>query len=138
MNRLASLEDLQTALDAPPFHGLLNMRALSADWQAGAVIFSLPYDESFRRSSDSPQIHGGVIAAFIDIAGDYALAVKLGYLVPTINLSIDYLRPASSALTAEAAIVKAGRTIGVVDVKVTDDDGKLVAVGRGTYGTKAG
>jgi acyl-coenzyme A thioesterase PaaI-like protein len=31
--------------------------------------------------------------------------------------------------------VAVGRTFGVVDIDVTDQDGKLVAVGRGTFGT---
>ena len=32
----------------------------------------------------------------------------------------------------------AGRTVGVVDIDVLDDQGRLVAIGRGTYGTKEG
>jgi len=33
---------------------------------------------------------------------------------------------------------RVGRTVGVVDVDVFDDRDKLVAVGRGTFGTQAG
>jgi len=28
--------------------------------------------------------------------------------------------------------------VGVVDIDVLDDQGRLIAIGRGTYGTKAG
>ena len=59
--------------------------------------------------------------------------------MPTINIRIDYLRPASDTrLHAQARVRKAGRTVGVVDIDVLDDQGRLIAVGRGTYGTKEG
>ena len=61
------------------------------------------------------------------------------YGVPTINLRIDYLRPASATdLRAIARIRRVGRTVGVVDIDVLDDQDRLIAIGRGTYGTKAG
>ena len=40
-------------------------------------------------------------------------------------------------LLARAGVVRAGRSIAVVDVEVSHLDGKLVAVGRVTYGTKS-
>jgi acyl-coenzyme A thioesterase PaaI-like protein len=33
---------------------------------------------------------------------------------------------------------RAGRTVGVVDIDVEDEAGRLVAVGRGCYGTQPG
>jgi uncharacterized protein (TIGR00369 family) len=75
----------------------------------------------------------------IDLAGDYALAARLGYGVPTINLRVDYLSMAvDTDLTATARIVRAGRMIGIADIEVTDKTGKLIAVGRGTYSTRQG
>ena len=54
--------------------------------------------------------------------------------VPTINLRIDYLRPAvGSVLTGTARVRRAGRTVALVDVDVYDEQRALVAVGRGTY-----
>jgi uncharacterized protein (TIGR00369 family) len=89
------------------------------------------------RSAGSKQVHGGAIASLIDVAGDFALIQKLGYAVPTINLRIDYLRPAfDSALHARPRVRQAGRSLGVVDVDVVDDDHRLIAVGRGTYSTR--
>jgi uncharacterized protein (TIGR00369 family) len=80
-----------------------------------------------------------VIASLIDIAGHAAIAAKLQHGVPTIDLRIDYLRMAAGReLRAAAALLKLGRTVGVVDVRVTDDQGKLVAAGRGTFSTRAG
>jgi uncharacterized protein (TIGR00369 family) len=63
----------------------------------------------------------------------------LGHGVPTVNFRTDYLRPAiNTSLRAVATVRRAGRTVGVVDVDVLDDQDKLVAVGRGTFGTQPG
>jgi uncharacterized protein (TIGR00369 family) len=49
------------------------------------------------------------------------------------------LRPATRTdLSAEARVRRAGRTIGVVDIDVLDDQGRLIALGRGCYSTQAG
>ncbi|HKF63882.1 MAG TPA: PaaI family thioesterase [Dongiaceae bacterium] len=59
--------------------------------------------------------------------------------MPTINLRIDYLCPAGGdTLTATASVRRAGRTIGVVDIDVTDTAGRLVAIGRGCYSMTVG
>ena len=60
--------------------------------------------------------------------------MAVGGGVPTINLRIDYLRPAvGSVLTGTARVRRAGRTVALVDVDVYDEQRVLVAVGRGTY-----
>jgi uncharacterized protein (TIGR00369 family) len=85
------------------------------------------------------QFHGGPIAAFIDTVGDYAIGMALGGGVPTINLRIDYLRPAvGSVLTGTARVRRAGRTVALVDVDVYDEQQALIAVGRGTYSGQRG
>src|SRR6202034_1586944 len=97
------------------------------------------YGPGVERSAGTGQYHGGVIASLIDIAGDFALIAVLGYGVPTINFRVDYLRPAANSdLLAKARERRAGRTIGVVDIEVTDAGGKLIALGRGCYGTQPG
>ncbi len=126
-------------LKDPPFHEFLDLELVDLDGEAGTVTIRMPFRREFQRSPKHKQIHGGVIAALIDIAGDYALAAKLGGGVPTIDLRIDYLRPVeNSALLATARVVRQGRTIGIVDIEVSDESGRLVAVGRGCYSTKVG
>jgi uncharacterized protein (TIGR00369 family) len=138
MNKF-SLETLQEALDEPPYQNFLGVRAVSFDVEAGTVTLKLPFKNELCRSSTRPEIHGGVTAALIDIAGDYALAISIGDGIPTIDLRIDFLRMAKATdLTATATVVKHGRTLGVVNVEVKDDDGRLVAIGRGTYFTGGG
>src|SRR3546814_10875870 len=87
-----------------------------ADPDRGRVAMRVAMRPEFERLADSNQFHGGVIAALIDTVGDYALIAQLGYGVPTINFSTDFLRPAKGpALQAVAQIRRPGRTIGVVD-----------------------
>ena len=139
MSDSLTVDKLQRWLDAPPYHQFLKMQVVSTDTEKGEVVLRLPFRSEFTRSVDSPQIHGGITSAFIDIAGDYALVALLGHGVPTINLRIDYLRMAENTdLVATARVVKAGRTIGVVDVEVVDEQGRVVALGRVNYSTRAG
>lgn len=54
------------------------------------------------------------------------------------NFRTGYLSPAiKTSLTAKAQVRRVGRTVGVVDVDVVNDEGKLVAVGRGTFSSNA-
>ena len=98
----------------------------------------LPFAPEYRRSDKAPGHHGGVIATFIDVAGDFAVAIKCDTGgVPTINLAVDYLRMAGDVdLIAKARVRRAGRTIAVADVDVETHEGRLIAVGRATYSTK--
>jgi len=132
MNR----DRLAAIINDCPFHEFLNMTVESADEAQGIVAIRLPFAQSFARSNEAPQIHGGVTAALIDIAGDYAIACVIDRTVPTINLSVDFLRMAENTdLIARARVIKAGRSIGVVDIAVSDDRDRLIAIGRGTYST---
>jgi len=89
----------------------------------------------FERLAGSGQWHGGPIAAAIDTVGDYALAMLIGKPLPTINLRVDYLRPAKHTLTLAAVVRRNGKTVGVVDIDVRNEDDELVAIGRANYST---
>jgi uncharacterized protein (TIGR00369 family) len=134
-----SQSTLESLLADSPFHQLLGLRLEAFDLAAQSVTIRSIYGPNIERSSGTGQYHGGVIASLIDIAGDFALIAVLGYGVPTINFRVDYLRPAANTdLLAHARVRRAGRTIGVVDIDVLDQAGRLVALGRGCYGTQAG
>jgi uncharacterized protein (TIGR00369 family) len=134
-----TLERLQRYLDNSPFIAFMRMRAKAVEPEKETVVLELPMRPEFERGKGTSQYHGGVIATFIDVAGDFAIALVVGGPVPTINLRVDYLRPASNtSLTATARVRRAGRTVGVVDIDVHDDNGKLVAIGRGTYSSIPG
>lgn len=134
-----TLPEIQAMLDASPYIRHAGMEVVRLDPDALALSVRLRMRPEFERRSGTGQWHGGPIAALIDVAGDYALVLQVGGPVPTIDFRTDYLRPAvDTSLTAAARVRRAGRTVGVVDVDVTDDRGRLVAVGRGAYGTRVG
>jgi uncharacterized protein (TIGR00369 family) len=132
-------ETLEGFLKGSPFQELLGLRLESFDVNAQTLTLRSVFGPQVERATGTGQYHGGVIASLIDIAGDFALIAVLGYGVPTINFRVDYLRPAThSDLLAVARVRRAGRTVGVVDIDVTDSSGRLIALGRGCYGTQAG
>ena len=131
--------DIQAMLDSSPFIKFCAVECLSVDNEKLQLVMRQAMRPEMERSPGSGQWHGGPIAALIDTAGDFALVLAVNASVPTINFRTDYLRPAvNTALTATATVRRAGRTVGVVDIDITDDQGRLLAVGRGTYATRAG
>ncbi|MEN3365849.1 MAG: hypothetical protein V7606_3123 [Burkholderiales bacterium] len=134
-----SIEQIQAMLDASPMVRFMGVQVNGVDTGTGSVHFTLPMRPEFERIAGTGQYHGGALANFIDTAGDFAVAVVVGGPVPTINLRVDFLRPAAGAqLRATAIVRRMGRTIAVVDVDVFDGESRLVAVGRGTFSTSAG
>lgn len=134
-----SAADIQAILDGSPFIAFLGPKVVSVDAEKQEIVMKMAMRPEFERRPGTGQYHGGVIAAFIDTVGDYALVINLGGGVPTVNFRTDYLRPAANTdLTGIARVRRAGRTVAVVDIDVLDDKGRLVAVGRGTYGTQVG
>lgn len=115
-----------------PYMRFLGLEVVTAG--TGAVEIRLPFRDEFLRQDGSDWLHGGVVSALVDIAGDYAVLTEVGAGVPTIDLRVDYLRPARrGALIAVGRTVRVGRTVSVADVEVRDESGTLVAVGRGVY-----
>ena len=122
-----------------PFHRLFEIEVVSVDDQTDTITLKMPHTSNVERADGTKQYHGGAISSLIDIAGDFALIWKLGYGVPTIDFRTDFFRPAfDTTLTAKATIRRAGRSIGICDVDVLSDAGKLIAVGRGCYSTRKG
>ena len=131
-------EQIQDRLAHSSFIDFMGLDVLSADPAAETVVMRLAMRPEFERGRGTGQWHGGPIAAVIDTVGDYALVMLLGRPLPTINFRVDYLRPAvNTALTATARVRRNGRSVGVVDVDVTNDAGALVAIGRAAYATSA-
>lgn len=133
------LAALNERVGRSPFIRFLGLEVIAADPEAQTVTMRMHMRPELERSAGTNQYHGGGIAALIDTVGDYALIMQLGVAVPTINFRTDFLRPGTAPyLDGKATVRRAGRTVGVVDVDITDSAGRLVAVGRGCYGMQAG
>jgi uncharacterized protein (TIGR00369 family) len=135
-DRSVALAQLGEELKRPPFHAVLRPRPIDADPDSGTVTVALDYRDELARAPDDKSFHGGVIATLIDLAGHAAVAVKVGRMAPTIDLRIDYLRPSTGeSIIARARLLKIGRMLARVDIDVTDTQGRLIAVGRGSFST---
>jgi uncharacterized protein (TIGR00369 family) len=114
----------------------------------GRAVMSIPYQSKLTNvpwqgavERERHPIQGGVASTLIDVVGGIALRPYLDDPLEdgmaTINLNVNYLRPAAGDLRAEAEVVRAGGSVGVSEVvvtgKVPGDGEEAVAHGTGAY-----
>jgi uncharacterized protein (TIGR00369 family) len=80
-------------------------------------------------------LHGGVTATLIDAAiGVAAIALSGGRRMSTVDLKVNYLRPAvEGKFHCRAHLIKVGKTLVFGEAKVRDGRGRVVATGQATY-----
>lgn len=133
------LDIAEELLRRPPFHRYLGLEL--EEMEEGRVVVRMEHKDELVGNPQVPAIHGGILAALVDLTGGAATFHETGVPTPTIDLQIDYIRPAIAeegrAHLAEAEIVNVGETVAFVDVEVRDSlEEKLVAKGRCVYSTK--
>ncbi len=125
---------LQALCNESPFINFAGVQVTDLDSDEMRVGFRMPFRPEFERGAGTGQWHGGPIASLIDTAGCMALIAMARRSAGTVDLRIDYLRPAGGAyLDAVGKVRRVGRTTGVADVDVLDSAGKLIAIGRGSF-----
>ena len=105
----------------------------------GESVASMIAEE--RHSNPMGTIHGGILCDLADAAMGtaYFSTLEEGESFTTLELKINYLKPVwSGHLVAEGKVLKAGRTIGLVEGRVTDESGSLVAYATSTCMTLRG
>ena len=124
-----------------PFNRFLGLRVLHVE--RGRVEMEIPWRAELIGDPMKPAVHGGVISTLADTAGGMAIWTALEspaqQRVSTIDLRIDYLRPGRpEALVAEAVVVRAGRSVGVADIRVYQPSSRteIIATGKGVYAIK--
>src|SRR5579862_8895034 len=86
-------------------------------------------------------LHGGILCYVADAAMGVAFASTLGSgeSFTTLELKINYLRPVwTGPLKAEGEVVSRGRTVGLATCRITDEQGRLIAVSSSTCMVLAG
>jgi uncharacterized protein (TIGR00369 family) len=112
-----------------PFNKFLGVRATSLS--RGRVEIEIPFRDELVGDPMRPALHGGVLSALGDAAGGAAVWSGIdddNARISTIDLRIDYLRPARLAtLVAEATVVRVGNRVGVADVRIFNADEDTIA-----------
>jgi uncharacterized protein (TIGR00369 family) len=135
------LERLQRAIqgEAPPapIAKLLGMRVTAVE--AGHVVMEM--DAGSQHHNPMGTLHGGVMCDLADAAMGmcYASTLGAGETFTTLELKINFLKPVFQArLKAEGTMLRPGKTVGLVECKVTDKKGSLVAHATSTCMTLRG
>ena len=130
------IEKLQQLISLGPFNKWLNFTVLRAG-EDGIEIKAVWRDE-WVVSPERQYTHGGILAAIVDVAADYAIAARLGRPVPTIDIRVDYHKRAMPGdLTAKGRVVRIGSQFSTAEAYLYDPEGAPIASGRGTYFTAA-
>ena len=131
----AAVADVLAAyVEHSPFCVQLGLRADTVE--PGHVRLSMPFDE--RLVTVGEVVHGGAISALIDTAATLAAWSGLESLEnargTTVSLAVTFVAAARGAdLTADARVVRRGRSICFCEVDVEDGDHTTVAKGLVTY-----
>jgi len=138
-----------------PFNAFVGLRVLELG--RGHATLLLPFRPELVGDPFRPALHGGTISMLADTAGGAAVfsGVGPGDRISTIDLRMDYLRPAALVDTrAEARLVRLGGRVGVARIQVWQEpqegnasdearfgdagDRRLVAESTGVYAVRRG
>jgi len=112
----------------------LGMRLVGLEPDRATIV--LPFTPQVVTVGDV--VHGGAISALVDttaMAASWSTptlpAVPRG---PTVSLTVDFVAAARAQdLTAEARVVRRGKSLNFCQVEVRDAGGQVVAIGLVTY-----
>jgi uncharacterized protein (TIGR00369 family) len=124
-------------LPPPPIAVLIGFRMTAIE--PGRSRFEL--DADARHHNPMGTLHGGVLCDIADIAmgSAYAATLEEGESFTTLELKINFLRPVrASRLVAEGNLVQRGRTVGMVECAIRDEQGRLIARATSTCLTLRG
>ena len=131
-----TIEKVQTLITRGPYHQWLGLEVVAVT--DDGIELKATWREEWVVNPERRYTHGGILAALVDLAADWAMVRKTGRGVPTIDLRVDYHAAAMPGdLTAKGKVVRFGGQFSTAEAQVFDGDGKLLASGRGTYLTAA-
>ncbi len=131
---LPTVAELDARIRRAPYHQWLGISVVGVG--DGEIVVELPWREEFVVNAEVGYTHGGILATLVDLVSDWAIATQLGRPFPTVDMRVDYHRPAmKGTLTVRGKVIRLGSTFTTAEATVEDAGGKLLASGRGTYAT---
>ena len=121
----------------PPVAELIGMEVERAE--GGETLMTLVAEE--RHSNPMGTLHGGILCDLADAAMGmaYFSTLEPGESFTTLELKINFVRPFwRGKLVARGRVVDRGRTVGLAECDVHDDQGRLIARASSTCMTLRG
>ncbi len=123
-------------IDIVPHSRALGLQLVS--FEAGRVVLDLPYDRKLIGNPETGVIHGGATTTLFDAACGAAILTKLHVprRIATLDLRIDYLRPArpENTIRCEAECYRVTHQVAFVRATAHDGDpSDLLATAAGSF-----
>lgn len=128
-------QDVQEKLLKGPYHQWLGLEVLAV--AKGEIALKAHFRDEWVVNAAGGYIHGGILAALVDLTADWALVAFTGKGVPTLDIRVDYHRPARGDLHVKGKVIKVGKQVSSAEAWVYDSENRLVASGRGLYAMPA-
>ena len=128
----AYAEVVKQVVNNSPFFSLISMEIKNLE--PGHTRLEVVLEEKHLHPFGS--VHGGVFASLVDAAAYWALYAEVDEAkwMATVEMKLNFLAPARAGkLVAEGRRIKLGRTLGLGEARVEDEEGKLLAHGIGTF-----
>jgi len=135
--RLQFVRELMTA--EIPFNKVLGIEVLEVE--PGRALFLVPFRKDLLGDAQRPALHGGVLSASADACGGAAVWTTIDPedRISTIDLRVDYLRPArAEPIHIEGTVLRIGNRVGVAAIRVfhPDSPGETLADCKGVYSVR--
>ena len=124
-----NISELKSRAEKEPIASFLKMRLVELSPGYAKVTMKLtPEYLNF-----NGMVLGGIVMALADQAFAYASnSLSLPSLATQFNIHLIAAAAVDDELTAECRVVKSGRRVGISEMTVTNQEGKLVAKATGT------
>jgi len=124
-------EEFQSLLDEVELHRVVGLAVES--WDDDSITFSFAPPAGVR-DPRTGGVHGGALATAIDTAAGFAATLAWGFDIATIDLRLDYIRPAlDPEFRAVGRSIRSGSRFGWAEATITTLEGRAVALGRGIF-----